>query len=105
MNHSPYNLCTRKVNTKCCTHKDLATTTTSDLSALVDKTNLDSAAAVGFATDQFSLDHCSVEYLERQEFSARQQKPEGLLDDYVDFVQKMSNHLNQSPKERMHVFC
>ena len=46
-----------------------------------------------------------LEFLERQELSTRQQKPGESLDDYVDFVQRMSNRLNLSPKERMHVFC
>ena len=46
-----------------------------------------------------------LEFLERQELSTRQQKPDESLDDYVDFVQRMSNRLNLSPKERMHVFC
>ena len=37
--------------------------------------------------------------------STRQQKPDESLDDYVDFVQRMSNRLGLSAKERMHVFC
>ena len=45
-----------------------------------------------------------LEFLERQELNNRRQKSDEDLEDYIDYVRRMSQSLNLSPKDRLYTF-
>ena len=52
--------------------------------------------------ERFDATH--LEFLERQELTNRRQKPGEDLEDYIDYVRRMSQRLNLSAKDRLHTF-